>query len=611
MTSFAKDDLVSEIIDRVDIVEVVSEHVVLSKKGKDYWGKCPFHAENTPSFSVSAEKKMFYCFGCQVGGNVISFLKLKDNISYGEAINRLAERAGIERRNQDHPARQRQRSERERFFRLNDLTAKYFAQLLINDTDAEAARQYLERRGISRESVKNFNLGYAPRGWDKTLNYLVRQGFMPPELERYGLVSSRSGGSGYYDRFRGRLVFPIMNYSDQIVGFGARSLEGEEPKYLNSPESRFFEKGAHLYGLGAARRSIGSSGRVVLVEGYLDALSAHQFGVTNAVATMGTALTNVQMQLLLRYAPEVVLAFDSDEAGRNAAARAASLIRNHGGRVKIVSLPGSKDPDEYLHKHGGDAFKELVAHASDYLIFKLRTLIERVEHQSSAGKLVVIDEFWNDYHQAESELEKQSAIQYLSQELQISEHTVRRELQQRQRRTKMGGELDKNTNIVHTKNGKLVAWEIAERQLLRLMLQDRQVCSQVIKEHGLELFISLGIRSILEAHAAASTGDGEGAADPAVLAEMIEDENHRQLFLRLSMEAEPIPLTNEVQKQKAINDCIRVLLAEKNRLRLGRIDLELIEAIRAEDVERSRVLMNEKKALEAERKTWGRGEKRL
>lgn len=603
MTSFVKDDLVSEIIARLDIVEVISEYVVLSKKGKDFWGKCPFHAENTASFSVSGEKKLFYCFGCQVGGNVITFLRLKDNLSYGEAVNILAERAGLETRSQDYPQRQKTRSERERFFRINDLAARFFAQALASDPDAEIARRYLEKRGINQESVKKFRLGYAPRGWDKTLNYLVRQGFMPPELERYGLVTSRAGG-GYYDRFRNRLMFPIHNHSDQVVGFGARALEGEEPKYLNSPESRFFEKGTHLYGLGAARRAVGTARQVILVEGYLDALSAHQFGVNNTVATMGTALTNAQLQLILRYAPEAVLVYDSDEAGRNAAVRAANLIRSHGGRVKIVTLEGSKDPDEYLHRHGGEAFKELVARASDYLIFRLWTLLERIEHQSSSGKLQVIDEFWSDFHQTESELERQDAIQYLSQALQIPEHTIRRELTQRQRQRKINGQLDKNTNIVHTKNGKLVAWELAERLLLRMMLSDRRIYKQVVGEYGTEVLISPGLRAILETYASAAAGEEEIPNDPAFLTDIIEDEAVRQLFLRLAMEGEPIPLKDEAKRQKALGDCLRVLAAEKKRQRIEQINRELIEAYKAGDLVRSQ-------ALEAERKSWGRGEKRL
>ncbi|NPV90272.1 MAG: DNA primase [Firmicutes bacterium] len=610
--TFAKDDLVTEIIERVDIVEVISEHVVLGKRGKDYWGRCPFHAENTPSFSVSAEKKLFYCFGCQAGGNVITFLKLKENLSFGEAVNRLAERAGIERRSQEHPARQRQRSERERFFKLNELAARFFAQNLINDPDAEKARRYLEQRGVNETSIKGFNLGYAPRSWDKTLNYLVRQGYMPPELERYGLVSSRSGGGGYYDRFRGRLMFPIKNYSDQVVGFGARSLDGEDPKYLNSPESKFFEKGSHLYGLGAARRSIGTADQVVVVEGYLDALSAHQFGVTNVVATMGTALTNAQLQLLLRYAAEVVLAFDNDEAGRNAAVRSASLIRGSGGRVKIASLAGCKDPDEYLQKNGGEAFQRVLAGASDYLIFRLQTLLARGEHQSSSGKLQVIDEFWNDYQSSESELERQSAIQYLSQALQVPELTIRKEFQQRQRRRKIDAKLDNNTNIVHTKNGKLVAWELAERQLLRMMLRDKKVYRQVLDEYGIEVFISPGMRAILEAYAEViSDGDDGKAVDPAWLAETIEDDVVRQTYLKLHMEGETIPLEKEAQRQKALADFLRTLVAEKHRSRIEQIDHELIEAIRAGEQEKSRELMSEKKALEAERKSWGRGEKRL
>ncbi|MDH7480061.1 MAG: DNA primase, partial [Syntrophomonadaceae bacterium] len=601
MTLYAKDDLVAEIIARADIVEIVSEHLVLTKKGKDYWGICPFHPEKTPSFSVSAEKKLFYCFGCQMGGNVITFIRSKDNLTYSEAIDRLAERLGIERRPGEQPLRQKNRSERERFFRINSLAASFFSQTLASDPDAEIARQYLAGRGISQESIKKFHLGYAPKGWDKTLNYLVRQGFLPPELERYGLVSSRTGGGGYYDRFRGRLVFPIHDHTEQVVGFGARSLEGEEPKYLNSPESRFFEKGANLYGLEAARRAIAAAGKAILVEGYLDALSAHQFGINNTVATMGTALTPGQLQLLLRYASEIILVFDSDEAGRNAAVRAGAGIRSHGGRVKVVTLPDSKDPDEFLQKHGGAAFREMIEQAADYLVFKLRVLLDRLEHRSTSGKLRVIDEFWPDYQQTESELEKLQAIQYLALKLQVTEETVRRELKQREQRRKKGIQLDKNTNIAHTKNGKTVAWELAERQILRFMLEDGSTSARIIEEYGSDIFITPEIRCIAEACARAAAGGGGGPIAPSVLVETIGDEASRRLLLRMSMEEEWIPLKNEAQKKKALDQCIQTLTNETRRLKLERLGQQLIEALQAGDLERSR-------ALEEERKTWGRGE---
>lgn len=604
MTLYAKDDLVAEIIARADIVEIISEHLVLTKRGKDYWGICPFHPEKTPSFSVSAEKKLFYCFGCQMGGNVITFIRSKDNLTYSEAINRLAERLGIEQKPGSQPLKQKNRGERERFFRINSLAARFFSQTLADSPEAEVARQYLASRGISQESIKKFHLGYAPKGWDKTLNYLVRQGFLPPELERYGLVSSRTGGGGYYDRFRGRLIFPIRDHTDQVVGFGARSLEGEEPKYLNSPESRFFEKGANLYGLEVARRAVAAAGKAVLVEGYLDALSAHQFGINNTVATMGTALTPGQLQLLLRYAPEAILVFDSDEAGRNAAIRAGASIRSHGGKVKVVILPDSKDPDEFLQKHGGEAFQRLIEQASDYLVFKLQVLLDRLEHRSTSGKLRVIDEFWPDYQQTESELEKQQAVQYLALKLQVAEETIRRELQQRERRRKKGIQLDKNTNIAHTKNGKITAWELAERQILRLMLEDGSISARIIEDIGLDIFITPEIKLIAEAWAKAAAAGEEGLIAPSVLVETIGDEASRQLLLRMSMEEEWIPLKNEAQKKKALDQCIQTLTNEKRRLRLKQLDQQLIEALQAGDLERSR-------ALEDERRIWGRGEKRL
>lgn len=366
--------LIEEVRRRSDIVEVISEYVALNKRGRDYLGLCPFHHEKTPSFHVSPDKGLFYCFGCQAGGNVFTFLQKQENLTFFEALKLLADRAGILLSEQENPEARNRRLESERAYRALEITAGYFARVMAAPR-GKLAREYLGQRGVSPETAELFGLGYAPETWDRLIQGLQRQGFRPEFLARLGLMTSKDGYN-YYGRFRNRLMFPIHDLRGRIVGFGGRALaDGQQPKYLNSPESSFFNKGRLLYGLHLARDAIRSQGRAVIVEGYMDAIACHQAGIRNVVASMGTALTVEQGRLLQQQASEITMAYDSDQAGAAATLKGIELLYGLGCRVRVLRLEGGKDPDEYIKSYGVAEFARCLESAETLTDYKLRLVL--------------------------------------------------------------------------------------------------------------------------------------------------------------------------------------------------------------------------------------------
>ena len=611
LARFEKEQLVEEIVSRVDIVEIISEHIGLNKKGKDFWGCCPFHQEDTPSFAVSPDKQVFYCFGCQAGGNVITFLRKKDNLTYFEAISILAERVGVNLgTGVDSAARQQYKSEKQRFQRLNELATSFFHDALLHSQEGEIAREYLLYRGVNQESIVRFRLGYASQYWDALLKHLTQQGFSPLELERCGLVAARTSGGGYYDRFRQRLIFPIFDQTGLVVGFGGRILGDGNPKYLNSPESRFFDKGKILYGLHLSRSSTQEQQQAVIVEGYMDTIMCHQSGIRNVVASMGTALTSAQVQLILRYVPELVLAYDTDSAGQVATSRAIELIRNLGGRVRVVSLFEDKDPDELIRNHGAEYFSSLISEAQDFLTFKIQKQLPKGIPRTAEEKMRVLAEFWDDLRQAGSELERQEYCERLSIALQISEMVIRDEFRKNMgKNRKNQGQLDKNTNNVHTKNGKSTktgsASQLAERNLLRLMLEDLRIFKRVEKEYGMDLFLDSELRQIIEACrelAAVSldeAGEIHGSISLAKLIEELADDSIRELLLRVCLEDSSFPVFNESQKEKAFQDYIHTIHQFRCRKQLEELQIELGKSTQKGDLQRSMDLITEMKIIKS------------
>jgi DNA primase len=348
--------VVDEIRERADVVEVVGRHVTLRKAGHRYWGLCPFHSEKTPSFSVHSEKQIFYCFGCGAHGDVFGFRMRHESATFPEVVRALAQELGIA-----IPASGPSGSEGRsaRLQRANEVALEYF-RASLRGSDGRAARAYLERRGSPVELIERFQIGFAPAGWDGLVKHLRAQGVDAADAETAGLIARRQTGDGHYDRFRARVIFPILEPGARIVGFGGRALDDETPKYLNTPESPLYRKGRVLFGLPLALDAIRERDRAIVVEGYFDAMALHQAGLPEAVAPCGTALTQEHARRIRRYTRETLLLFDGDEAGQRAAERALPVLLSEGLRVRAAFLPAGADPDDLVRKQGPGALRAVV-----------------------------------------------------------------------------------------------------------------------------------------------------------------------------------------------------------------------------------------------------------
>ena len=362
------DDIIEEVRMKNDIVDVISQYVRLTRKGSSYFGLCPFHNEKTPSFSVTPSKQMYYCFGCGAGGNVFNFVMEYENYSFGEALSHLAERAGVELPKIEYSKAAREKAERRAtLLEINKTAAQYFYYQLRRE-NGKAAHEYLTGRGLSEETIKKFGLGYSDKYSDDLYKYLKSKNYSDELLRESGLFNIDER-HGMYDKFWNRVIFPIMDVNNRVIGFGGRVMGDAKPKYLNSPETQIFDKSRNLYGLNVARTT--RKNYLILCEGYMDVISMHQAGFTNAVASLGTALTSGHASLVKRYTQEVLLLYDSDEAGVKAALRAIPILREAGVNSRVVNLRPHKDPDEFIKTEGAEAFEKRLEAATDSFMFRV------------------------------------------------------------------------------------------------------------------------------------------------------------------------------------------------------------------------------------------------
>jgi len=362
------DDIIEEVRQKNDIVDVVSQYVRLTRRGSTYFGLCPFHNEKTPSFSVTPGKQMYYCFGCGAGGNVYNFIMEYENYTFGEALKHLADRAGVELPKIEYSREVREKAEqRAELLEINKQAAQYYYYQLRTE-GGKIGYQYLSGRGLSEETMRKFGLGYSDKFGGGLYTFLKSKGYSDERLRESGLfnVDERHG---MYDKFWNRVIFPIMDVNNRVIGFGGRVMGDGKPKYLNSPETKIFDKSRNLYGLNIARTT--RKKYLILCEGYMDVISMHQAGFTNAVASLGTALTSGHASLLKRYTQEVLLLYDSDEAGIRAALRGIPILRDAGVSSRVVNLKPYKDPDEFIKNMGAEAFEERLGQASDSFMFRV------------------------------------------------------------------------------------------------------------------------------------------------------------------------------------------------------------------------------------------------
>jgi DNA primase len=424
--------IIEEIRSRSEIVEVISRYLPLKARGKNYYGLCPFHAEKTPSFAVNQEKQIFHCFGCGVGGDVFGFLMKKESLSFGEAVRFLANQYGvlIPSKRQTPQALQKLK-DRQKLFEINEAAAGYFQKQLQTSPAGQKAAQYLVKRGISLKTQAQFKLGYAPSGWDNLLKYMQSKGINPLLLQQAGLAVKRENQEGFYDRFRERLIFPIYDYRQRLIGFGGRSLDEEKnpPKYLNSPETPIYHKGEGFYGLNWSKEALRKAEFAIIVEGYLDFIALQQAGIENVVASLGTAFTQRQAQLISHYTNELVLFFDADLAGTKAATRSFPLFLGSKLRVKVGRLPAGSDPDSFVRQHGAQALSQQVEQAVSLLDFVLTEAVSEVNTDTVEGQIEAANRVLPLLAQLPNALERSSYVGKVAQHLGLKEQLLRRELE--------------------------------------------------------------------------------------------------------------------------------------------------------------------------------------
>ena len=420
---YYSDEVIEEVRSRNDIVDVISGYVKLQKKGSSYFGLCPFHNEKSPSFSVSQQKQMYYCFGCGAGGNVFTFLMEYENYSFVEALKFLAQRAGVELPQEEYSKEAKERADtRSALLEMNKLAAKYYYAQLKTEGGRQA-REYLQNRQLSQETITAFGLGYSSKYSDDLFRYLKMKGYSEEMIIKAGLVNVDEK-HGVYDKFWNRVMFPIMDVNNRVIGFGGRVMGDAKPKYLNSPETKIFDKSRNLYGLNIARKS--RKNYLIVCEGYMDVISMHQAGFTNAVASLGTALTSGHASLMSRYTKEVLLTYDSDEAGQKAALRGIPILREAGIKPRVVNLAPYKDPDEFIKAEGQEAFEKRLSEAMNYFLFEVQVMERQYNLADPEDKTEFYRAIAKKLLEFPEELERNNYMESISRKYQIRYEDLRR-----------------------------------------------------------------------------------------------------------------------------------------------------------------------------------------
>ena len=487
MATFIPEDKITAIKNSADIVEIISESVVLKKAGKNHLGLCPFHAEKIPSFTVNSEKQIFYCFGCGEGGNIFSFLMKKEGLSFPEAAERLARRCGIEiPTKRMSPEQKKRMNERENLFAINRQAMDFFQRSLFDSAAGKNAMEYLNNRGIKKETINSFCLGYAPAEWDKLVIFFSEKSISPALAEKSGLIVPRKGKSGYYDRFRDRIIFPIFDESRQVIGFGGRVLDDSMPKYLNSPETPLYNKSRSLYGLHSAKEKCRESHSVFIVEGYFDLLALHQHGIQNSVATLGTSLTHEHVRMLRGFigkTGQVVLVYDSDAAGIKAAQRSIEVFDKGFVDAHILVLPTGYDPDSYLFEFGFESFMNAASGAQRVIPFLIDSATKK-HGLSIEGKIRIISDLKEPLAAINDPTKRSLYIKELAERIGIDERAV---LDTVREKTK-GKAIER---IYVQESGSRF-----ERQIIARMLQFPEILPEIRTRNVLGLFENETLKSI-------------------------------------------------------------------------------------------------------------------
>ena len=478
---------------QADIVRVIQDYVQLKKKGANWMACCPFHKEKTPSFSVSPAKEIFYCFGCHKGGTVLTFVMEIERVPFPEAIKIVAEKCGVPLPQMVDDGRfEARRLEKDDVIQLNIWALEWWEELLESSPEARIARDYLNGREISDETRKTFRLGYAPDAWEALISHLKKKGASPMQIERSGLVVKKDEG-GSYDRFRGRLIFPVMNVQGKPIAFGARTLKNEDAKYINSPETAAYIKGRNLFGLNLTRDEIRRQDFAILVEGFLDLIVPYQAGVKNAVASLGTALTSDQVKLLSRFARKVVVNYDGDRAGVQAAKKAIEILLAEDIEVKVLVLPENADPDEFIRKAGVTEYQQRRAKAQPHVQFVIENALRDRSLHRPTEKAEAVEEVLPYIKAVSNRIQKREYFDMAMDALQVTDVSLRRELWQTMR---TGVSANASQRIIRRNDAKPT---VAEQQLLELLLSTDSVRQAIVPRIELNDVQDLPTAPIFEA----------------------------------------------------------------------------------------------------------------
>lgn len=573
-----------EIIDEVrmqnDIVEVVSQYVPLKQKGSSYFGLCPFHNEKTPSFSVNSEKQFYYCFGCGAAGNVFGFLMEMENCDFPEALKRLADRAHILLPEPEKSA-QAQAAEqlKARLFEIHKIAGRFYYEALQGEEGAQA-RAYLQKRQMAPAIARKFGIGYSPDRYDALLKHLQQQGYTTGEMLKSGLVLENKDGKGYHDRFRGRLMFPIFDVQGRVVGFGGRILGKGEPKYLNSPETVLFNKSRNLYGLNFAKAA--RKRELILVEGYMDMLTIYQAGFHNVVASLGTAFNQEHARTLKRFADDVILLYDSDEAGTNAALRAIPVLVQGGFRVKVVQVPDGKDPDEFIKAKGAAEFSKLLVNAVHYISFEIACIRRKYHLENPEHKVRFATEAAEILAKLDSEIERNVYLGEVSRMTGVEEEaidseirklmrkdeeTFRREAEQRRqqnRKAYSGAGVKTEKGLLEAQKNLLFvsAQYQGIYEKLKTVLEETDFTEEIFRR----TFSAIG-----------QLWQESGTVFPADLVSRFEEPQEQKAVTEIF--AMQLSAENEADLEKAVNEQVK-------RLKRTKIDHLLANAASAEEIQR-------------------------
>ncbi|WP_152983668.1 DNA primase [Peribacillus muralis] len=583
MNGRIEDEKINQIREAVDIVDLIGEYVQLKKQGRNYFGLCPFHGENSPSFSVSPDKQIFHCFGCGAGGNIFTFLMDKEGYNFVESAKVLAEKGNVpldvevnkDSKRANMPAGSQQMVE------AHDLLRKFYHHLLVNTKEGQEALEYLIERGFTEETIEKFQIGYSLDSWDFVSKFLLKRGFPAEYMEQAGLIIYRDKDESYFDRFRNRVMFPIMDHQGNTIAFSGRAMGTDEPKYLNSPETPIFNKSKTLYNFHQARPHIRKKEQVVIFEGFADCISAVRAGVENSVATMGTALTEQHIQLLKRNTDQILICYDSDSAGLNAANRAVNMLQDHDFSVKVALMPDNLDPDDYIKEFGEKSFvSEVIGASLTYMAFKMHYLRRGKNVNNEGDRIQYIEEVLKEISRLPNAVERDHYLRQISSEFSLSLDALEQQQRQvffteRKKGTLPQPAAQKKMALQYEHKLK-PAHHNAETMLIAHMLKSRDMSFKIQHLLGQTLFHVDEHQAIIT-YLYAFYEDGH-EPDTSFFLTYLPDPNLRRIVSEIEMMS-----VNEEVTDKELTDCINQVLKYEKLLKIKEKQVEEKEAVRRSD----------------------------